>query len=114
MEPNEEEEKGVMDGGYTGTINGDMFGKKDSGWVCEWTGLFCPKDDGVEDGEIVNGPKECDVPAVPMSSCKSTCSTECTPSGVRIWIENNEIKIEECAICKPLHIDMCPNGTIFD
>lgn len=85
----------------------------DAGWSCEWFGLFCPPSDDTA-AEVVNGPKECDAPAVPMSSCKSTCSTECTPSGVRIWIEGNEIKVEECAICKPLHIDMCPTGMYFD
>ena len=85
-------------------------------FACGRFDFYCPKDNE-DTPEIVQGPKECDPPAIPMSTCKSTCSTECKKSGYRIWIEGGTvIKVEECGICKltPIHIDACPAELYID
>ena len=64
--------------------------------------------------EVINVPQECVSPAVPMSRCQATCHTECTKSGVRTWQEGNTVYIEDCGICPPPQIDLCPSGTFFD
>ncbi len=64
--------------------------------------------------ETINVPQECVSPAVSMSRCEQSCIDKCTKSGVRAWQEGNTVYIEDCGICPPPHIDMCPAGTVFD
>ena len=83
-------------------------------FACARFDFYCP-DNKENTPEVVKGPKECDPPAVSMSTCKKTCSTECSKSGYRIWIEGgNVMKFEECGICKPPVIDLCLENTYFD
>ncbi len=69
---------------------------------------------GDANAEEIKVPQECVSPAVPMSRCQATCIAQCTKSGVRAWQEGNTVFIEDCGICPPPQIDLCPTGTFFE